>query len=102
MRADYPGRGVARFQNPGQNGVGLTRIEPSTAQALAASSFLRTLHKALAQRAEREVALALKVAYALERGMTADEIAARLDVSRGEVLDATRRIERARGGLDRQ
>jgi transposase len=55
------------------------------------------LHKALAQRAERELALALKVAHALERGMRREEIAARLDVSRGEVLDATRRVERARG-----
>jgi hypothetical protein len=46
--------------------------------------------------------LAIKVAYVLERGMRPEDIAARLGVSRGQVLDATRRIERARVELERR
>jgi hypothetical protein len=69
------------------------------ARALAASSFARTLHKSLMADAEQELELALRVAYGLEAGLSADDIAARLGVDRGEVLAAAKQVERSRQRL---
>jgi transposase-like protein len=51
--------------------------------------------KSLSEPADREVGLAIKVAYALERGCGPNDIAARLGVSHTQVMGATRRVERA-------
>jgi hypothetical protein len=63
--------------------------------------FLRTIYDALAEDARREVTIALKVAVALEHGMGSDDIADRLGLTRGDVLAATKRVQRAREQLER-
>jgi hypothetical protein len=52
--------------------------------------------------AQREVQLALRVAYALEHGMRVDDIAERLGVSRGEVKTAAAKVKRIRERLERE
>jgi hypothetical protein len=63
--------------------------------------FLRTIYDALAEDARREVTIALKVAVALEHGMGSDDIADPLGLTRGDVLAATKRVQRAREQLER-
>jgi hypothetical protein len=94
--SDYPGRALAGVLKLVRIEGGLARSDPSMARALAVSSFARTLHKALMADAEREIELALRVAYGLEAGLRADDIAARLGVDRGDVLAAAKRVQRAR------
>jgi DNA-directed RNA polymerase specialized sigma24 family protein len=65
------------------------------------SAFLRTLMAPLMEDAQSEVELALKVAYAVEHGLTQDEIAAKLGVPRGEVGAAAKRVKRIREQLER-
>jgi predicted transcriptional regulator len=64
------------------------------------SQFLRTLWLPLQEEARRDVELALKVAVGVEAGLTHDEIAARLGVTRGDVKAAAARLKRVRERLD--
>jgi hypothetical protein len=64
------------------------------------SMFLRSLYRPLIEDCRREVEEALKVTYALECGMGKDDIAAKLDLSLGEVKGAVKRIDAARERLE--
>jgi hypothetical protein len=64
------------------------------------SAFLNTLYRPLLDDCLREVQEALKVAYALEHDLPPAEIAERLQLSLGEVKDASKRVARARERLE--
>jgi DNA-directed RNA polymerase specialized sigma24 family protein len=57
-------------------------------------------HKDAVTRAHREVELALRVAYALEHGLSQAEIAARLGVAPGDVKAAAAQLKRVRARLE--
>jgi hypothetical protein len=64
------------------------------------SLFLATLYAPLLEDAQRQIQLAMKVAFALEHGLAKQDIAARLDVTLGEVQASVTRLKRVRGRLD--
>ena len=64
------------------------------------SEFLRSLWAPLQEDARREVELSLKVAYALDRDIKHDEIAARLGVGLGDVKAAAKRLATVRKRLE--
>jgi hypothetical protein len=64
------------------------------------SQYLRTLYAPLLSDAMAEIEVALKVAVGLEAGMKPEAIAARLDVSLGEVRDAKKRLAQVRKRLE--